>query len=606
MGTGLTGFGERKRQAFQQYEEGNYEESYALCIVLLGENQEPQVEVLAATNLFNLGRLEEAELHFRDLARKMPDSSHVHGFLGKVLREKGDDGAVAEFSTAVRLDPDNQDALRNYIKCLVDTRDYRRSLPAQRRLATHSRREDDCRDLIATLIAVGEGAEALDQYQKFPSLKANADPLFIDALIAAGEFVKAGEAASAEFERSGTREFLRKYLAVLSRYNVDQALSGYRDACMMGTDHGIAKDYVNLLISVRENEEALRMCRALVTDNKDPDSELRLIECRLLAGLGKKEEARSTYEELIRSGIGSAGTDATLRDALPLYREFLLTYYPKNETLKTFTSVVSPGANPVCLYETGNLYEQLGDTTEARGWFYRAYRSDFLTGGLEYASFLARHKEWRECEKVMLYILSNIKRSQDIVRVAQVTTGGNMIHHTPRLLFRLIERLEERRDKLPAEGLEFLAVAYLVAGTNAISEGNYPACKRYCLQGIDILPAYSTCITTADFVAVLGRCKERAIVDLPVMGDAEGSAGIPAREMPQVRISGLEPQEEKILEFLKLHRNPSETDLRKLLGTRRVTGIMNRLIAKSVAQGVRHVAKRGSGEQGEIYEYTGG
>ncbi len=601
----MTGFSERKRQAFQLFEEGNYEGSYAMCMVLMGENQEPQVEVLAATNLFNLGRLDEAELHFRDLARKMPDSSHVHGFLGKVLQIKGDDGAVAEFSTAVRLDPDNQDALRNYVKCLVDARDYRRSLPAQRRLAERSRRDDDCRDLIATLIAVGEGAEALEQYQKFPSLKANVDPLFIDALITAGDFAKAGDAASAEFERSGNREFLRKYLAVLSRYNVALALSGYRDACMMGADHDIAKDYINLLISVRDNDDALLMCRALVKDNTGIDSEIRLIECRLLAGLGNKEQAKSTYEELIRSAIGSTGTDATLRESLPLYHEFLLTYYPKNETLKIFLSVVSPGANPVCLYETGNLYEQLGDITEARGWYYRAYRSDFLTGGLEYATFLARHKEWRECEKVMLYILSNIKRTQDIVRVAQVTTGGNMIHHTLRLLFRLIERLEERRDKLPAEGLEFLAVAYLVAGTNAIGEGDYSACKRYCLQGLDILPAYSTCIATADFVAVLGRCKERAIVDLPVMDDTERAAGISVREVPLVRISGLEPQEEKILEFLKLHRKASETDLRKLLGTRRVTGIMNRLIAKSVAQGVRLVAKRGNGEQGEIYEYTG-
>ena len=66
----------------------------------------------------------------------------------------------------------------------------------------------------------------------------------------------------------------------------------------------------------------------------------------------------------------------------------------------------------------------------------------------------------------------------------------------------------------------------------------------------------------------------------------------PLGKSPQVRISGLEPQEEKILEFLKLHRKASETDLRKLLGTRRVTGIMNRLIAKSVAQGVRHRCKK--------------
>jgi tetratricopeptide (TPR) repeat protein len=601
----LRDFGERKRHAFELFENGNYEESYAVCMALLGENQEPQIEVLAATNLFNLGRLEEAELHFRDLARKMPDSSYVHGFLGKVLLEKGDEGAVAEFSAAVRLDPDNQDALRNFVKCLIEARDFRRSLPAQRRLAERSRREDDCRDLVATLIAVGEGNEALDQYQKFPSLKANDDPLFIDALITAGEFAKAGDAASAEFERSGNREFLRKYLAVLSRINVPLALSGYRDACMMGADHGIASDYINFLVSVRDYDEALRICRALPTGNKSTDIAIRLIECRLLAELGRKEQAKSAYEELIRSAIGSTGTDASLREALPLYRGFLLTYYPKNETLKTFTSVVSPGANPVCLYETGNLYEQLGDVTEARGWYYRAYRSDFLTGGLEYATFLARHKEWRECEKVMLYILSNIKRTQDIVRVAQVTTGGNMIHHTPRLLFRLIERLEERRDKLPAEGLEFLAVAYLVAGTNAIGEGNYSACKRYCLQGLDILPAYSTCIATADFVAVLGRCKERAIVDMPVMDDAGMTTVIPLREVPQARLSGLEPQEEKILEFLKLHRKVNEADLRKLLGTRRVTGIMNKLIAKSVAQGLRVIAKRGSGEQGEIYEYTG-
>ncbi len=602
----MTGFSERKRQAFQLFEDGKYDESYSLCGVLMGENQEPQLEVLAATNLFNLGRLEEAELHFRDLARKMPDSSHVHGFLGRVLREKGDEGAVAEFSTAVRLDPDNQDALRNYVKCLVDARDYRRSLPAQRRLAERSRREDDCRDLILTLIAVGEGAEALDQYQRFPSLKANADPVFIDALIAAGEFAKAADAASAEFERSGNREFLRKHLAVLARFNTGLALSGYRDACMMGADYGIAMDYINLLISVRDYGGALRICRALAPDTTEKGIAVRVIECRLLSDIGNREQAKSCYEELIRSAVGTTGTDATLKDILPRYREFLLTYYPKDETIRTFTTVVSPGANPVCLYETGSLYEQLGDITEARGWYYRAYRSDFLTGGLEYAKFLASHNEWRECEKVMLYILSSIRRSQDIVRVAQVTTGGSMIHQTPRLLFRLIERLEEHRDKLSAEGLEFLAVAYLVAGTNAIGEGNYPACKRYCLKGIDILPAYSTCIATADFVAVLGRCKERAIVDLPVMDDEGVTRGSSTREVVQVRISGLDPQEEKILEFLKLHRRTSEADLRKLLGTRRVTGIMNRLIAKSVAQGMRVVVKKGSGEQGEMYEYAGG
>jgi tetratricopeptide (TPR) repeat protein len=601
----VTAIGEMKREVFQLFEEGKYEESYKICVALLSEAQEPQVEVLAATNLFYLGRLEEAELHFRDLARKMPDSSHVHGFLGKVLQKKGDESAIAEFSTAVHLDPDNEDALRNYAKCLIGAKDYRRSLPAQRRLVQRSRREDDCRDLVATLVKVGEGTEALELYQKFPSLRTTADPLYIDALITAGEFSKAGEAAQTEYQRSGNREFLRKYLFVLSRYNVGEALSGYRDACMMNADPNIAQDYINLLVSGNHYDSALGICRALTGTNKDTGISIRLIECRMLSALGKKVEAKAAFETIIRSGIGSTGTDAVLRDVLPLYRDFLLTYYPRNETLKTFIEMVSSGVNPVCLYETGNLYEQLGDITEARGWYYRAYRSDYLSGGLEYARFLARHNEWRECEKVLLYVLSNVRRTIDIVRIAQVTTGDNLIHHTPRLLFRLIERLEEHRDNLPADGLEFLAVAYLVAGTNAIGEGDYAVCKRYCLQGLDILPAYSTCIATDDFVAVLGRCKERAIVDLQVMDDARSTAGITLKEMPQVRISGLEPQEEQILEFLKLHRRASEADLRKLLGTRRVAGIMNRLVAKCVAQGARVITKKGSGEQGENYEYTG-
>ena len=105
---------EQKKEAFRLFEDGRYQESLNLCMLVLAAEKDQPVEVLAATNLFYTGRLEDAQVHFRDLALKMPDSSYVHSYLGKVLEDGGDEGAIAEYATAVHLDPTNQDALRSY------------------------------------------------------------------------------------------------------------------------------------------------------------------------------------------------------------------------------------------------------------------------------------------------------------------------------------------------------------------------------------------------------------------------------------------------------------------------------------------------------------
>ncbi len=42
-----------------------------------------------------------------------------------------------------------------------------------------------------------------------------------------------------------------------------------------------------------------------------------------------------------------------------------------------------------------------------------------------------------------------------------------------------------------------------------------------------------------------------------------------------------------------------------MLGTRRVVGVVNQLIRKASSQGMNLVSKKGIGEDGEIYEYTG-
>jgi hypothetical protein len=68
---------------------------------------------------------------------------------------------------------------------------------------------------------------------------------------------------------------------------------------------------------------------------------------------------------------------------------------------------------------------------------------------------------------------------------------------------------------------------------------------------------------------------------------------------------GLSEQEQRIIEFLRSHRKASEMDLRKLLGTRRVVGMVNQIIQKAASQGLSLITKKGVGDDGEVYEYTG-
>jgi hypothetical protein len=67
----------------------------------------------------------------------------------------------------------------------------------------------------------------------------------------------------------------------------------------------------------------------------------------------------------------------------------------------------------------------------------------------------------------------------------------------------------------------------------------------------------------------------------------------------------LDEQEQKIVEFLRSHKRATETELRKTLATRRVAGIVNRLIQKATAKNMVIIEKKGVGEEGEVYEYAG-
>jgi hypothetical protein len=80
----------------------------------------------------------------------------------------------------------------------------------------------------------------------------------------------------------------------------------------------------------------------------------------------------------------------------------------------------------------------------------------------------------------------------------------------------------------------------------------------------------------------------------------------PAAPAPSVTDQlGLDEQEQKIVSFLRSHRKATEMELRTLLSTRRVVGIVNRLVQKAARKGLHLIEKKGVGENGEIYEYTG-
>ena len=600
---------EQKKEAFRLFEDGRYIESGQLCTIILEAGKDSAIEVLAATNLYYMGKLDDAEVFFRDLEKKMPDSSYVHSYLAKVLEARGDEGAIAEYATAVHLDPSNQDALRSYAEYLLVHKDYRAALPVFRRLVQMGKKSADVRHLMQALLGVGEADEALSTHAILGGGMAPGEE-YVDALLKTGNFPAAAESAYRIYKETRDPAVIRKYLSALSCYDVPASLEAYAGHILPDTDCGILFDYVLLLQAHGNAAEALGTARALAGRSRQP--EYRLLVCDLLAAQGSAGDGRNgaldAYEQLIRDELATKNDLDLLRTIISRYRRHLTAGFPAEEAKRRFLDLVSQDVNVASLLETALLYEESGNAAEARSWYYRAYRADFLTGGLAYAQFLDAHGEGRECEKVMLYILSNVKKSTDLSRVAAVIVDrqGTM-HRLKRLMVQLLAKLEARRATLNSEGLELLAMAFFIAGTNAHEEQDYANCKYYCLSGMDVMPAHTRAIHLEDFLNLIRSCKEKSVADRPIMNVPQvkkrAAAGQPAQVITDQL--GLTEQEATILEFIRLHRTANEMDLRKVLGTRRVVGIVNRLIQKAAAQGLLLIAKKGVGEEGETYEYTG-
>jgi tetratricopeptide (TPR) repeat protein len=596
---------EQKKEAFRLFEDGRYQESLDTCIILLEGGKDSDIEVLAATNLYYTGKLEDAEVFFRDLARKMPDSSYVHSYLAKVLEAQSDEGAITEFAAAVHLDPTNQEALRSYAGYLISQKDYRGALPVLRSLVQLGKKPDDVRNLMRVLIEIGEPEEALTTHCVLGGDLART-PEYIEALIRTRNFQVAAETALGMYRDTKDRTVLRKYLESLSRYDLKASLDAYAFYIREDPDAEILSDYVLLLKSTKNYALAFSVVKTLLEHARLPL--YRLFECDLLAAMGLQNQVIAAYENLIREELASKNDLDILTLIISRYRTYLHGHVMPDEAAHRFLDNVSRDMNVVSLLETARFYDELGNTAEARSWYYRAYRADFLAGGLDYAKFLSAHGDERECEKVMLYILSNVKKSNDVRRVATVILDeGRAMYRLKRLMEQLIKKLQERKMTLNSDGLELLSIAFFIAARKAYEEMDYATCKYYCLCGMDVMPAYARTTRLENYLQLIQVCKERAIADRPIMNVLQTKKRAPAVAPAQIITEhlGLSDQERKIVEFLRLHRTASEMDLRKILGTRRVVGIVNRLIQKASSKGMILISKKGVGEDGEVYEYSG-
>ncbi|MDD1686550.1 hypothetical protein [Methanoregula sp.] len=597
---------EQKKEAFRLFEDGRYQESLLVCNQLLEAGRDPALEVLAATNLYYTGRHEDAEVFFRDLAVRMPDSSYVHSYLAKVLEARGDERAIAEFAMAVHLDPTNQDAVRGYAEYLLARKDYRGALPLLRRLARLAAKPDDVRDLMRALIGIGAADEALAAHSRY-SGGTGISQEYIDALLMTGQYPSAASAALSLWHETKDPAVLRKHLAALSGYDLPGSLEAYASRVNDCPDGAILFDYVRILQSSGRTGEALEVAGKLLA-RCPGNPRYRLMECDLLAARGDPAGALARCERLVQDELATKNDMETLGLAIGRYRQGISRNLPAGEAERRFLALVSGDLNVVSLLETARFYEDSGNLAEARSWYYRAYRADFLAGGPDYALFLTKTGEDRECEKVMLYILANVRKGADLVRVASIIVQEDSRMRTmKRLTTQLIKKLEERRDSLSTEGLELLAIAFFLGASHALEENDYAGCKYFCLSGIDVIPAHTQAIRAEDFLAILQNCKEQSLADRPVMHDRPAPERHGAESPAQAIIDqmGLDGQEEKIVSFLRSHRTASEMELRKLLGTRRVTGIVNRLVQKAASQGIALIGKKGMGEDGEVYEYTG-
>ena len=597
--------------ALELFNAGKYDE----VISFSSGTADPALMLLSARSYAACGKYDIAESLLRSLVRIMPGSSYVHSYLGDVLLACGKEEAESAYARAISLDAENIPAVRQYADLVISRGDLRGAIPALRTLVRHSGAEEDVRKLMRTLTSVGEAEEAAAIHRRnFGEDTCSVE--YIEALMAVGEYQKALNLALRGWTETKDTAYLRLDLEALSAIDKDAAEKAYRSALDSFEEADIADDNVSairfsfvLLEKYRENYDAAEFELSQLL-GPDADAVYYLLSAELAAKKEDGERASAIYRSLIESLMAKDTDWETAELVIDRYTAFLSAVRSKEEVAGVISVVLSVYPQAVCLAKIGEAYENAGASLQAKDWFYRAYRADYLRGGLAYAGYLKRSGACREADTVIRYIVTNAASVSDLEYAADVILNGDSALYQLEKSRGLVQKsLAGVSERLTSKGREMLAAVYLYSAVDALECGNYEDCKWFCLSGIDVLPCYPETISIQDFSDILARVKGRAISERPILMEKAAEASGETEEIPQSGeeeiLPNLDDREKKLLAFLREHREATEMDLRSVLDTRRVAGIVNGLLAKTAEFGVTLIEKRGVGERGEVYGYVG-
>ena len=597
--------------ALELFNAGKYDE----VISFSSGTADPALMLLSARSYAACGKYDIAESLLRSLVRIMPGSSYVHSYLGDVLLACGKEEAESAYARAISLDAENIPAVRQYADLVISRGDLRGAIPALRTLVRHSGAEEDVRKLMRTLTNVGEAEEAAAIHRRnFGEDTCSVE--YIEALMAVGEYQKALNLALRGWTETKDTAYLRLDLEALSAIDKDAAEKAYRSALDSFEEADIADDNVSairfsfvLLEKYRENYDAAEFELSQLL-GPDADAVYHLLSAEIAAKKEDGERASAIYRSLIESLMAKDTDWETAELVIDRYTAFLSAVRSKEEVAGVISVVLSVYPQAVCLAKIGEAYENAGASLQAKDWFYRAYRADYLRGGLAYAGYLKRSGACREADTVIRYIVTNAASVSDLEYAADVILNGDSALYQLEKSRGLVQKsLAGVSERLTSKGREMLAAVYLYSAVDALECGNYEDCKWFCLSGIDVLPCYPETISIQDFSDILARVKGRAISERPILMEKAAEASGETEEIPQSGeeeiLPNLDEREKKLLAFLREHREATEMDLRSVLDTRRVAGIVNGLLAKTAEFGVTLIEKRGVGERGEVYGYVG-
>ena len=597
--------------ALELFNAGKYDE----VISFSSGTADPALMLLSARSYAACGKYDIAESLLRSLVRIMPGSSYVHSYLGDVLLACGKEEAESAYARAISLDAENIPAVRQYADLVISRGDLRGAIPALRTLVRHSGAEEDVRKLMRTLTSVGEAEEAAAIHRRnFGEDTCSVE--YIEALMAVGEYQKALNLALRGWTETKDTAYLRLDLEALSAIDKDAAEKAYRSALDSFEEADIADDNVSairfsfvLLEKYRENYDAAEFELSQLL-GPDADAVYHLLSAEIAAKKEDGERASAIYRSLIESLMAKDTDWETAELVIDRYTAFLSAVRSKEEVAGVISVVLSVYPQAVCLAKIGEAYENAGASLQAKDWFYRAYRADYLRGGLAYAGYLKRSGACREADTVIRYIVTNAASVSDLEYAADVILNGDSALYQLEKSRGLVQKsLAGVSERLTSKGREMLAAVYLYSAVDALECGNYEDCKWFCLSGIDVLPCYPETISIQDFSDILARVKGRAISERPILMEKAAEASGETEEIPQSGeeeiLPNLDEREKKLLAFLREHREATEMDLRSVLDTRRVAGIINGLLAKTAEFGVTLIEKRGVGERGEVYGYVG-